>query len=236
MGRARYAFEGLDVAGQDGMHAVLTLHHAVDDQDRLAVGDLAVAVVDVGLDRHVDLAELVFEGEEPDLLRRRRSLPGDDQPGDADSGNDYVRSDSAALPFADGSFDLAVFYNSLMDFDDMEAALQEAARVLRPRGALCACVTHPFADAGRFESRDANAPFLVEGTYLGPRRWLQLLPAQRGALSMDFSGWAYPLEAYFRALESAGFMVQALREPAAGDDHRWRRIPLYVMWRAVKNA
>src|SRR5207237_4128820 len=43
---------------------------------------------------------------------------------DADAANTYLRCDAAALPFADGSFDLAVFYNSLMDVDDMEAALQ----------------------------------------------------------------------------------------------------------------
>src|SRR5207237_10910767 len=43
---------------------------------------------------------------------------------DADPANTYLRCDAAALPFADGSFDLAVFYNSLMDVDDMEAALQ----------------------------------------------------------------------------------------------------------------
>src|SRR5207244_12605854 len=66
---------------------------------------------------------------------------------DADPVNTYLRCDAAALPFADGSFDLAVFYNSLMDVDDMEAALQEATRVLRPDGVLCACVTHPIADA-----------------------------------------------------------------------------------------
>ncbi|TMG01932.1 MAG: class I SAM-dependent methyltransferase [Chloroflexi bacterium] len=125
---------------------------------------------------------------------------------DADPANTYLRCDAAALPFADGSFDLAVFYNSLM------------------------------ADAGRFESSDANARFLVEGNYLGPRRWLQLPTVDRDGLSMDFSGWAYPMEAYFRALEGAGFMVQALREPAADDDQRWHRLPLFLMWRAVKIA
>ena len=59
----------------------------------------------------------------------------------------------------------------------------------------------------------------------------------RDGLSMDFSGWAYPMEAYFRALEGAGLMVQALREPAvADDDERWRRLPLFLMWRAVKTT
>jgi SAM-dependent methyltransferase len=154
---------------------------------------------------------------------------------DADAGNDYLRCDSAALPFADGSFDLAVFYNSLMDLDDMEGSLLEAARVLRPDGKLCACVTHPIADAGQFESRDAGAPFAIKGSYLGPRRWLELAVVHRDGLTMDFSGWAYPLETYFRAMERAGFMVQALREPpAVEDDQQWRRIPLFLMWRAVK--
>lgn len=160
---------------------------------------------------------------------------------DADENSEYLRCDAAALPFAGESFDLVVFYNSLMDIDDMEGSVQEAARVLRPGGALCACVTHPIADAGRFESTDANAPYTIEGSYLGPRRWLSI-KVEREGLSMDFSGWAYSLEGYFGALESAGFAIQAVREPrAAGSiaalhpgEERWRRIPIFLMWRAVK--
>src|SRR5439155_18348478 len=78
------SIQGLDMAGQYRMDAVLALHDPVDDQDGLAVGDLAVAVVDVWLDRHVDLAVLVLEGEEADLLGRARRLAGDDEPSDAD--------------------------------------------------------------------------------------------------------------------------------------------------------
>lgn len=148
----------------------------------------------------------------------------------------YARSDAAALPFTAESFDLVVFYNSLMDFDDMEGSLREAARVLRPKGKLCACVTHPLADAGRFESSEANATFMIEGAYLGPRRWVDIA-AERDGLSMNFAGWAYPLEGYFSALEQAGLAVEAVREPSGGktpDDKRWHRIPLFLMWRAVK--
>ncbi len=155
---------------------------------------------------------------------------------DADEQSSYIRADAAALPFADESFDLVVFYNTLMDIDEMELSVLEAARVLRHGGALCACVTHPLADAGRYESADSDARFIIEGTYLGERRWLAI-EIERGGARMNFAGWAYPLEGYFGAMERAGFVIQAVREPSAnedGDDKRWRRIPLFLMWRAVK--
>ena len=155
---------------------------------------------------------------------------------DADEQSSYIRADAAALPFADESFDLVVFYNTLMDIDEMELSVLEAARVLRHGGALCACVTHPLADAGRYESDDSDARFIIEGTYLGERRWLAI-EIERGGARMNFAGWAYPLEGYFGAMERAGFVIQAVREPSAnedGDDKRWRGIPLFLMWRAVK--
>ena len=80
----------------------------------------------------------------------RTAYESDDQGG-------YVRCDAAQLPFAPESFDLAVFYNSLMDIDEMPGSLDEAARVLRPGGHLCACVTHPIPDAGAFAVKNLRA-------------------------------------------------------------------------------
>ena len=155
----------------------------------------------------------------------------------ADDASDYLRCDAAVLPFLDGSFDLAVFYNSLMDIDDMESSLHEAARVLRVGGKICACVTHPIPDAGRFESHDDDARFVISGTYLGERRRIELMPVDRDGLRMTFAGWAYPLEGYFRALEDAGFAIEAVREPRVdGGSARWKRIPMFLMWRAVKTG
>lgn len=153
---------------------------------------------------------------------------------EADQMADYLRCDAAALPFAAQTFDLAVFYNSLMDIDDMEGSVREAARVLNRGGRMCACVTHPMADAGRFESDEPGAAFVIPGTYLGDRRWVEI-PIERDGLRMDFAGWAYPLEGYFRVLEEAGFAIEAVREPPGRAD-RWRRIPLFLMWRAVKTS
>jgi SAM-dependent methyltransferase len=161
--------------------------------------------------------------------------------GDADARSWYLRADAAALPFVDECFDLVVAYNSLMDVDDMGGSVREVARVLRPGGSLCACVTHPLADAGRFASREGDAPFVIEGSYLGDRRWFDS-EAELDGLRMHFKGWAYPLEGYFGALEKAGLLIQAVREPAldansagqAPSDERWRRIPSFLFWRAIK--
>src|SRR5438445_7474420 len=80
----RYPLERLDVGGEHRPDAILALHHAIDDEDGLAVCNLPVAVVDVRLDRHVHLPKLVLEGEEADLLGGRRRLARDDEPGDPD--------------------------------------------------------------------------------------------------------------------------------------------------------
>jgi SAM-dependent methyltransferase len=159
----------------------------------------------------------------------------------ADSHSAYLRSDAAALPFLADSFDLVVYYNSLMDVDDMDGSVREAARVLRHGGKLCACVTHPISDAGTFVSDEPDSPFVIEGSYLGERRWVDIEMARDG-LHMQFQGWAYSLEAYFSALENAGFTVQTVREPRLSDEtvarfpgeSRWQRIPMFLMWSAVK--
>jgi SAM-dependent methyltransferase len=176
-----------------------------------------------------------------DLVKRGHRVTGCDATHDlvrlareADGASDYLRCDAASLPFEDGSFDLVVFYNSLMDIDGMEQSVREAARVLEPGGRMCACVTHPIPDAGTFESSEDDARFVITGAYLGERRWIELAPVARDGLSMVFAGWAYSFEGYFRALEAAGFAVEALREPAGSG--RWLRIPLFLMWRAVKTG
>jgi SAM-dependent methyltransferase len=158
----------------------------------------------------------------PTLLRHAR---------EADPGGAYLLADAAALPFPDASFDLVVAYNSLMDVDDLGAAVAEAARVLTAQGRLCACVTHPFGDVGRFAGREPDAPYLISGAYHGSRRFEARV--EHDGLGMTFSGWAHSLESYSRALEEAGLLVEALHEPrpapeAGGRHARWSRVPLHL--------
>lgn len=153
---------------------------------------------------------------------------------EADPRSEYVVGDASALPFADGSFDLLVSYNSLIDIDDMRAAVAEAGRVLRAGGHFCACVPHPFSEAGEFTGAEADAPFVVEGSYLAESAYE--LVSERNGIRFGFASHRYPLEAYSRALEDAGLAIEALREPPlpGAGAHRRTRIPLFLLWRAAK--
>lgn len=150
---------------------------------------------------------------------------------EADPASTYVVGNAEALPFSDRSFDLTVAYNSLIDVDDMPAAVREAARVLEPGGAFCVCVTHPMMDAGRWDGER----FFIDGSYLVTSRFEGTFV--RDGLEVTFCGWCHPLEAYFRALTEAGFVVDELREPRPSEpapnhfDHH-RRLPLFLMVRA----
>ncbi len=159
----------------------------------------------------------------------------------ADPDGDYLLANAAALPFEDGAFDLVVAHNSLMDVQDMPGAVQEAARVLEPDGRFCICVTHPLNDAGRFESRDPDARFVIASSYFGKRRYEETF--ERGGLDVTFHSWLYPVSDYTRSLEDAGFLIETLREPLVperpGEDpheEQHRRIPMFLFLRARRKS
>jgi SAM-dependent methyltransferase len=169
----------------------------------------------------------------PTMLRHARA---------SDPDGEYVQADAASLPFEDAAFDLVVAYNSLMDVDDMPGAVREAARVLEPGGRLVVCITHPINDAGGFADRAADAEFVIRDSYFGRRRFDETF--ERDGLSLTFHGWCYPLEAYTRALENAGLVIERLRETRASDEllerdpgeARWQRVPMFLWMRAAKPA
>lgn len=121
----------------------------------------------------------------------------------ARDGGGYERvldADGAAIPLDDGSVDLVVAFMSLQDMDDPTRAIAECARVLQPGGSLCAAIVHPL-----------NRPEDGLAHYFEHRR--VAVPVERDGKTMTFEAIDRPLEFYTRALEAAGFVIEALREP-----------------------
>ncbi|HLU58061.1 MAG TPA: hypothetical protein VKZ81_21585 [Pseudonocardia sp.] len=83
--------------------------------------------------------------------------------------------------------------------DDPAAAIAEAARVLEPGGILCAAVVHPLNRSAE-RTEDHFAHHRVAGT------------VESNGLTMTFA-IDRPLSHHTPALERAGFVVEAMREP-----------------------
>ena len=156
-----------------------------------------------------------------------------------DPSMDLRLADATALPLDDGCADLAIAFMSLQDIDEMPVAIQEAARVLQPGGRFCLAIVHPINSAGSFEQATADAHFVIKGDYLHAFRYADAV--ERDGLTMTFNSRHRPLEAYFMALEKAGFLVEALREPilpdhaiVTGTGRRWQRIPYFLHLRALR--
>lgn len=136
----------------------------------------------------------------------------------------FLEADAASLPLDDASVDLAIAYMSLMNMDDMPAAVREIGRVLRPGGRFCFVVVHPL---------DSSEPEL----YFEARRY------ELTAGGVTFRNVHHPLESYAGAVEHGGMLIEAIREPripagaaGLGLSERWRRVPLALVVRALKPA
>jgi demethylmenaquinone methyltransferase / 2-methoxy-6-polyprenyl-1,4-benzoquinol methylase len=112
--------------GLDRRWRKATVRETVRPGDRVldaccGTGDLAVAARAAGAG---DVVGLDFS--EPMLERARRKAPG----------VEFVQGDVLALPFDDASFGAAVVGFGARNVVDLEAALRELRRVLRPGGRL----------------------------------------------------------------------------------------------------
>lgn len=154
---------------------------------------------------------------------------------EADPEGEYVEADVADLPFEDHVADLAIAFMTLMDMDDMPGAVVEIARVLEPGATFVATVVHPINSAGQFVPRHGgdDAPFVIE-SYLGQRRYSDFL--ERSGYEMTFESIHHTLENYSRALEAGGFLIEQLQEIYDDEHPRWKRVPLFLRWTAVKPA
>lgn len=146
----------------------------------------------------------------------------------ADRRMEILRADVTRMPLGDAIADLAVASMALMTFDDLPAAPREIARVLKPGGRLCASTVHPL------NSLRCAPGYFAEHAFVETR--------DRGDVQMAFHDIHRPLEAYARALEDAGFLIEALREPVPSDEHvaawpdaaAWRETPCFLLLRARK--
>jgi len=129
-----------------------------------------------------------------------------------------VQADAGALPFADGSFDLACSaYGAIPFVADAGAVFAEVARVLRPRGRWVFSVTHPV----RWAFPDSPGP---EGL-VADRSYFDRVPY----VERDDSGRATYVEHHrtlgdtVRALVGAGLRVVDLVEPTwpEGNEALW---------------
>jgi malonyl-CoA O-methyltransferase len=179
---------------------------AVEQQTvRSLLPDLAGrTVIDAGCGSGRYLRELRALGASPigldlsaPMLARARAIT-----------SEVVRGNLCALPIDSTSVDVIVCGLALGDVPNLEIALVEMARVLRPGGCVVYSVVHP---AG------------------GPAGWSRTFQAQGRTMAVD--GFWHTVEDHRQACAAAGLTITAWEEPAAPEAPRY---PAVLVVRATR--
>ena len=142
--------------------------------------------------------------------------------------HEAIVADAAALPFDSGAFDLVIAYMSLMNMDDMEEGVGEAARVLERGGRFCFALLHPLWAASDWPVPQDPEPVRVPAYFNAPTK---VWTSERDGVTMTFHDRVIPVETYSRALERAELVIEALREIPS---RRRPQLPLFLHVRALK--
>lgn len=152
---------------------------------------------------------------------------------DDPAGAMVAQGDAARLPVRNGAADLVVAFMSPQDVDDLNGLTAEAARVLEPGGRCYLAMVHPLNSGGQFDRPERPASLVLRWPYNQER--YDIDDIERDGMRMRFVSRHRPLERYARALESAGFVIETVREPTDPDPaSRWFDVPLFLHVVAVK--
>ncbi|GFM33931.1 class I SAM-dependent methyltransferase [Desulfovibrio subterraneus] len=123
----------------------------------------------------------------------------------------YLTGFAEDLPFGDAEFDLVVFYLTLIDINDVRAAIREAARVTKPKGTILVANLTSFytsnGTTGWVEGADGRE-YHPLGNYLEERAdWVEWD-------GLRIRNWHRPLCVYMSAFLDAGLQLTFYDEPA----------------------
>ncbi len=125
----------------------------------------------------------------------------------------YARAGAAGLPFAAGSFDAAVACLVFEHITDVDAAIGEVARVLRPGGRFLFLLNHPLLqtpNSGWIDDQILDPPeqYWRIGPYLVEDETIE--EVEKGVFIPFIHR---PLSRYLNALADAGLLLRRMVEP-----------------------
>lgn len=164
----------------------------------------------------------------------------------------YVATPAEKLSFAAGSsFDAATIVLALQNIEHLDAALAEAARVLRAGGRLFIVLNHP---AFRIPKRtswgwdeEAKTQYRRLDGYMSEARLSIDMEPGKGGRGKTTVSFHRPLQVYVKALAKAGFVIDGLEEwishkkseagpRAKSEDTARKEFPLFLLLAARKPA
>lgn len=152
-----------------------------------------------------------------------------------DPGGQYHVAGAEALPLVDASFDCAVFYLSLCDIPDLDAALAEAVRVLRPGGRVLVANLSSINSAGAWKFDLLGRP-----SHYAIDHYLEERPIRQRWAGIDVQNWHRPFSRYFAAFLGAGLVLRSFLEPgvhaSAPPKPKFDRAPNFVVMEWDKPA
>lgn len=141
----------------------------------------------------------------------------------------YKVASAVELPFAENQFDFATSFMCLMDIPELEQALAEAYRVIKPGGFFQFSITHPCFDTPvRKNKKDLQGrTYAIEvGNYFKPIHGLVeewIFGAAPAHLKSAFPKFQTPkfsrtLSQWANALIQCGFVLEQFNEPYPSDE------------------